>query len=112
MVFANKQDWPEKLDINKLVTRQSDIDKITNGEKTTERRNDRYADVGDKIVLDGHVFIIEDIYPQQLKDVTEQDAKQEGYNSLEDFKETLTSIHEAVVWNPELFVWVHEFREE
>lgn len=41
MVYENKQDWPEKYDINKLVTRQKDIDKIIKGEKTSERRNDR-----------------------------------------------------------------------
>ena len=33
MVYENKQDWPEKYDINKLVSRQDDIDKIINGKK-------------------------------------------------------------------------------
>lgn len=112
MVYENKQDWPEKYDINKLISRQDDIDKVINGEKTTERRNDRYADAGDEIVLDGQTFVVNDIYPQQLKTVTEEDAKHEGYNSLEEFKKTLTSIHQGVVWDPEAVVWTHVFKEK
>src|SRR5699024_212476 len=75
MVYENKQDWPEKYDINKLVTRQDAIDKIINGEKTTERRNDRYADAGDEIILDGQTFIVNDIYPQQLKTLTDENGQ-------------------------------------
>jgi len=112
MVYENKQDWPEKYDINKLVTRQKDIDKILKGEKTSERRNDRYADVGDELELDGHTFVVEVVYPQKLKTVTEENAKQEGYDNLEEFKETLTSIHHGAVWDPEAVVWAHELKEK
>lgn len=112
MIYKNKQDWPEKYDINKLVSRQESIDKIINGEKTTERRNDRYADVGDEIVLDGQTFIVNDIYPQQLKSITEENAKQEGYNNLDEYKDALTSIHHGVIWDPEAVVWTHEFKKK
>jgi len=113
MVYENenKQDWPEKYDINKLVTRQQDIEKIINGEKTSVRRNDRYADAGDKLLLNGHMFIVENIYPQQLKNLTTENAQQEGYNTLDDFKESLTSIHHSGVWDPEAIVWAHELKE-
>src|SRR5690625_5313484 len=100
MIYENKQDWPEKYDINKLVSRQDDIDKIINGSKTTERRNDRYADAGDELVLDGHTFIVEDIYPQKLKDLTDKDAKHEGFENLDAYKNILTSIHHGAVWDP------------
>src|SRR5690625_3231174 len=108
MVYENKQDWPEKYDINKLVTRQDAIDKIINGEKTTERRNDRYADAGDEIILDGQTFIVNDIYPQQLKTLTDENAQQAGYKNLYEYKHALTSIHEGAVWYPEIVVWTHE----
>lgn len=111
-MYENKQDWPEKYDINKLVSRQNDIDKLINGSKTTERRNDRNADDGDEIVLDGHTFVVEDIYPQKLKELTDADAKQEGYDSLNDFKEALTSIHQSVVWDPDQVVWTHVLKEK
>src|SRR5699024_11243838 len=98
MVYENKQDWPEKYDINKLVSRQDDIDKIMNGKKTSERRNDRYADSGDKIVLNGSTFVVDNVYPQKLKDVTDENDQQEGYTDLEAIKVALTSIHNGAVW--------------
>lgn len=112
MVYENKQDWPEKYDINKLISREDDIDKVINGDKTSERRNDRYADAGDEIILKGHLFIVKNIYPQQLKEMTEQDTKQESSKNLEDYKEALTSIHHGAVWEPDRFVWVHELKEK
>lgn len=112
MVFDNKQNWPEKYNINKLVTRNVDIDKIINGEKSSVRRNDRYADAGDELELKGHIFIIEHVYPQKLKDITDNIAKQEGYDNLEEYKEALTSIHHSVVWDPEQVVWAHEFTKK
>src|SRR5699024_672368 len=108
----NKQDWPEKYDINKLVTRQDAIDKIINGEKTTERRNDRYADAGDEIMLDGQTFIVNDIYPQQLKTLTDENAKQEGYKNLDEYKDALPSIHEGAVGDPEIIVWTHALKKK
>lgn len=112
MVYENKEDWPDKYDLNKLVTRQKDIDKIINGEKTSERRNDRYADAGDELVLDGQTFVVEDVYPQKLKTITEENAKQEGYHDLEEYKKTLTSIHHGAVWDPEAVVWAHELKKK
>src|SRR5690625_5020818 len=105
MVYENKQDWPEKYDINKLVSRQDDIDKIINGKKTSERRNDRYADSGDKIVLNGSTFVVDNVYPQKLKDVTDENGQQEGYADLEAMKESMSSIHYGAVCYPEAVVW-------
>lgn len=112
MVYENKKDWPKKYDINKLVTIQEDIDKIIEGKKVSERRNDRYADSGEEIKLDGHSFVIEDVYPQQLKDVTEKNAKEEGYENLEEYQNALTGIHHGAVWDPEMVVWAHYFKEK
>lgn len=112
MVYENRKDWPEKYEITRLIQRQDSIDKIINGEKTTVRRNDRYADPGDEITFDGHTFTIDNIYPQKLESVTNEDAKNEGYTSLDEYKEALTSIHQGAVWDPELIVWTHEFKRK
>ena len=112
MVYENKQEWPEKMKIEKLVSRQNDIDKILSGKKTSERRNDRYADDGDEIVLDGQTFIIDNVYPQKLKTLTDDQAKQEGYQDLEAYKDTITSIHHGAVWDPESVVWTHELKRK
>ncbi len=112
MVYEHKQDWPEKYDINKLVTIEESINKITSGEKVSERRNDRYADEGDEVILAGHLFIVEKVFPQFLKNMTEQDAKDEGYASLAEYKEALTSIHKAAVWDPDQLIWAHYLKEK
>ncbi len=112
MVYENKQNWPRKYDINKLVTRNLDIDKIKSGDKISVRRNDRYADPGDELELKGQAFIIKDVYPQKLKDMTDEMANQEGYANLGEYKEALTSIHQGAVWDPESIVWVHEFKQK
>ncbi|SFD45367.1 hypothetical protein SAMN05216238_101408 [Lentibacillus persicus] len=103
----DKQQWPAKFDINKLVTIPEDIEKIIQGDKTAVRRNDRYADPGDKLELDGHTVIVENVYPQKLRDISDVDARQEGYNSLKEYKQGITSIHGEEVWDSDLIVWSH-----
>lgn len=112
MVYENKQDWPEKMDIDKLVTRQDAIDKFISGEKTSVRRNDRYADPGDELDLGGQTFVVEKVYPQKLKDLTDEDVRKEGFSSLEEYKDVLTSIHQGAVWEPEKVVWTHELKKK
>lgn len=112
MYNNNQQDGPEEFDITKLITREHDIDKVISGEKTSIRRNNRYADIGDTVELKGQTFVIDNVYQQQLKDVTDEIAQQEGFASLEDFKTALTSIHHGSVWDPEQTVWVHEFKKK
>jgi hypothetical protein len=110
MSHNNKQAWPEKYDIHKLISIQEDIDKIIKGEKTSVRRNNRYADPGDTVELAGHTFVVENVYPQKLEDITEENAKQEGYKSLDEYKEGITSIHHAAVWDPDMEIWAHQLK--
>lgn len=112
MVYENKQEWPEKYDIEKLITRQADIGKVLSGEKTSERRNDRYADAGDELKLNGQPFVVENVYPQKLKELTDHNARQEGFQNLAEYKDALTSIHHGAVWEPERIVWAHELTKK
>lgn len=112
MIYKNKADWPEKYPIERLISGEAAIAKIISGDKTTVRRNDRYADIGDETVFDGHTFIVENIYQQQLKTVTDENARQEGYKDLADYQDSINSIHESVVWDPESVVWVHELKRK
>ncbi|GGJ96599.1 hypothetical protein GCM10007063_18820 [Lentibacillus kapialis] len=103
----SKQNWPEKYDINRLVGIQKDIQKIINGDKTSVRRNDRYADPGETLELNGHTILVKDVYPQKLSEVTDADARQEGYGSLDEYISSITTIHGANVWDPDVIVWAH-----
>lgn len=97
--------------IEKLVTMKSDVEKVLNGEKTATRRNGRYADVGEIMVLDGHSFRVDKVYHQSLGELTDVHAKQEGYDSVEDYKQSILSYHPGMPWLPTMMVWVHEFSQ-
>lgn len=102
--------WPEKYDINKLVSIPEDIEKLKNVNKTSVRRNDRYADAGDTVELDGTTFEVTDVFPQKLGDMTDEDAKDEGYSSLKAYQDGIAAIHKRALWNPEKYVWVHALK--
>lgn len=95
--------------IEKLVTIPQDVKKVINGQKTATRRNGRYADIGETMKLEGHQFVVENVYSQTLGELTDDDAKQEGYENLENYKQFILSGHHGMSWDPGMKVWVHEF---
>lgn len=100
---------PKKDSIDKLITIQSDIEKVIKGEKTSTRRMGRFADVGEFLTFDDRKFVIDNVYQQALGEITEEDAKREGYDSLDAYKKYILSLHPEMKWIPNLKVWVHEF---
>nr|WP_239544288.1 ASCH domain-containing protein [Virgibacillus halotolerans] len=92
-----------------MVTIPADIDKVVDGQKTATRRNGIYADIGEVMKLKDKQFIVERIYQQKLGEVTESDARQEGYQSLEAYKQSILSMHPGMKWVPNMKVWVHEY---
>jgi hypothetical protein len=101
---------PKTCSVDRLVTLPADVEKVLKGEKTATRRNGRYADVGEIMTLQGKDFVVENVYSQSLGELTEENARQEGFASLEDYKQSILSIHPGMPWVPQMKVWVHEFR--
>ncbi|MEH7382653.1 ASCH domain-containing protein [Bacillus sp. JJ1533] len=95
--------------IERLVTMESDIKKVLEGKKTATRRNGRYADVGEIMTLEGQAFKIDRVYEQSLGELTDEDAKREGFNTVDEYKESILSYHPGMPWLPQMKVWVHEF---
>lgn len=100
---------PKKGSIDQLVTKPADVEKVINGQKTATRRSGRYADVGEKWTFQDKGFIVKNVYQQKLGEVTDADALMEGYQSLEEYKQSILSIHPGMKWQPEMKVWVHEY---
>jgi hypothetical protein len=92
-----------------MVTVKEDVEKVLAGKKTATRRNGRYADVGEIMTLDGQDFVVENVYSQSLGELTDEHARQEGFESLEDYKQSILSMHPGMPWLPQMRVWVHEF---
>lgn len=101
---------PKSCSIDKLVTKEDDVKKVIAGIKTATRRNRRYADVGEIMTLDEHQFVVNHVYSQSLGEVTEENAIQEGYENLDQYKESILSLHPGMRWVPKMKVWVHEFQ--
>lgn len=101
---------PEKTcSIERLVTVEHDVKKVLNGEKTATRRNGVYAYPGEIMVLEGKEFKVEALYSQKLGEMTDDHAKQEGYETLEAYKQAILALHPKMPWVPKMSVWVHEF---
>jgi len=101
---------PKTCTIERLITKQADVDKVLAGSKTATRRNGRYADVGEVMTLAGRGFVVERVYAQTLGELTDEHARQEGYADVESYKQAILSIHPGMPWLPHMRVWVHEFR--
>jgi N4-acetylcytidine amidohydrolase len=110
-VQQNNELPPKTCSVEKLVTLKEDVQKVLEGKKTATRRNGRYADVGEVMTLEGQDFVVERVYSQSLGELTDENARQEGFDSLEDYKQSILSIHPGMPWVPQMRVWVHEFRK-
>lgn len=100
---------PKTCEIDRMITKPEDIEKVLAGTKTATRRNGRYADPGEIMVLEGKRFRVERVYRQTLGDLTDEIAVQEGYASVEEYKNAILSIHPGMPWKPQMKVWAHEF---
>ncbi|MDS9473066.1 ASCH domain-containing protein [Sporosarcina pasteurii] len=110
MTKKNDVNLPEKTcSIERLVTVKEDVQRVLNGEKTATRRNGVYAYPGEIMVLEGKEFKVDALYAQTLGEMTEEDAKQEGYETLEAYKQAILALHPNMPWVPKMSVWVHEF---
>ncbi|UTE78855.1 MULTISPECIES: ASCH domain-containing protein [unclassified Rossellomorea] len=107
--MSNQELPPKTCSIERLVTKAEDVEKVLQGTKTATRRNGRYADVGEIMELQGTKYIVNSVYSQSLGELTDEHAKQEGFQTVEDYKNAILSYHPGMPWHPGMKVWVHEF---
>lgn len=105
----NTQLPPKKGEASQLVTLPEEVEKVLAGKKSAVRRNGRYADPGDVWELNGQKFQVDRVYQQTLGELTEENAREEGYPSLEAYKNSILSLHPGMPWVPNMKVMVHEF---
>jgi N4-acetylcytidine amidohydrolase len=101
---------PKTCTIDRLITKQEDIEKVLNGSKTATRRNGRYADPGEIMELEGRRFVVNNVFSQRLGELTDEHCQAEGFQSLEEYKNYIISMHPGMPWLPHMTVWVHEFK--
>lgn len=100
---------PKTCEIDRLITMEDDINKVLEGKKSATRRNGRYADVGEIMELKGKKFVVDHVYSQSLGELTDADARREGFDTIEEYRDSILAYHPGMPWLPQMRVWVHEF---
>lgn len=103
---------PKTCTIDRMITLEQDIQLVVEGKKTATRRNGRYADPGETFELQGKTYEVTNVYPQKLGEMTDEHAQSEGYETMEAYKNYITSLHPGMPFLPQMQVWVHEFKEK
>jgi len=103
-------DYPPKTcEIDSLVTHARLVQAACEGRKTQQRRNGVYGYPGETFELDGVPFRIVDLRRETLGQMTDEDARAEGYPGLEMYKDLILRMHKGMDWDGAARVWVHEF---
>ena len=104
--------YPKKTcEIDRLVTHEKLVAAALAGNKNQQRRAGVYGYPGEQFLLEGAVFVITDLRLEILSDMTEADAKSEGYPTLEFYTNLIIKMHPGMEWDENQAVWVHEFEK-
>src|SRR5664279_466885 len=102
--------YPEKTcSIDRLVTHAKLVEATKAGMKTQQRRDGIYGLPGETFDLDGMTFVVTDLKRQRLGDMTDADARAEGYPSLELYRDIILKMHVGMTGEADSLVWVHSF---
>ncbi|WP_227352750.1 ASCH domain-containing protein [Haladaptatus salinisoli] len=82
---------------------------VASGRVSQLHRGDRYADEGDTFDVDGETFEVVEVTERKLGDLTDEDARAEGSEDLDAYRERLNRVHEHFEWNDDATVYRHRF---
>jgi hypothetical protein len=105
----NTQYPAKSCEITRLVTHAKLVAATLAGTKTQQRRDGLYAYPDETFELEGVAFVVTSVERQRLGDMTDADARAEGYPNLAVYKQIILSMHANMTWNIEDLVWVHNF---
>ena len=109
--MTNATEYPEKTcTIDRLVRNERLVRAALAGRKTEQRRDGVYGYPGETFELEGRTFEIVDLRHDRLGDMSEADARAEGYEDLAAYRDLILRMHRGMEWDEEHRVWVHRFR--
>lgn len=103
---------PKTCNIDRLLRHSKLVEAAKAGLKTQQRRDGIYAYPGETFELDGVEFVVTALERQSLGEMTEDDAKAEGYPSLEAYRALILQMHPGMSWDESHKVWVHCFQKQ
>ncbi len=102
---------PKTCEIDRLLRHPKLVEAAKAGLKTQQRRDGIYAYPGETFSLDGVEFVITAVERRSLGEMTDADAKAEGYPSLEAYRDLILKMHAGMAWDDSHLVWVHHFEK-
>ena len=102
---------PKTCEIDRLLRHPKLVEAAKAGLKTQQRRDGIYAYPGEAFELDGVGFTVTAVERRRLGEMTDDDAKAEGYPSLDSYRELILKMHAGMVWDESHWVWVHYFEK-
>lgn len=104
--------YPEKTcTIDRLVRQKKLVDATLAGTKTEQRRDGVYGYPGESFLLAERRFEIVSLTHDRLGEMTDEEARAEGFPDLETYRALIIRMHRGMKWDPDHLVWVHRFRE-
>lgn len=79
------------------------------GTVTQVHRGQQYAEEGDTFEIEGQAFRLTEVSRRTLGDLTDADARAEGAENLDQYREILRRAHEGFEWNDDSEVVCHRF---
>ncbi len=106
-------DYPEKTcEIDRLIRHPKLVEAALKGQKTQQRRDGLYAYPDETFELEGVPFVVTSVERQRLGDMTDDDARAEGYPDLAFYKKLILNMHPGMTWEEDSQVWVHAFKRQ
>ena len=81
------------IDPSELFPNERTLDAVAAGKMSQIHRGNRYAEEGDTFELDGDTFEVVDVTERKLGDMTDEDARREGSEDLDAYKERMIRAH-------------------
>lgn len=103
---------PKTCEIDRLLRHPKLVEAAKAGLKTQQRRDGIYAYPGETFELDGVAFTVTAVERRSLGEMTEEDAKAEGYPSLDAYRDLILKMHPGMSWDESHLVWVHHFERK
>lgn len=105
-------EYPEKTcSLDRLITHEKLVDAALAGRKSEQRRAGVYGYPGESFSLKGTEFVITGLRQERYGDMTDADARAEGYPGLDMYQALIRRVHGGADMESDQPVWVHQFEK-